>query len=75
VEDGKATISFHVNDMPIGVFKKFKDYAKTYRDNYSLSIQILMEKEEMLQYLMQEERDEVEYEEPKVNEVPTLGDD
>jgi hypothetical protein len=60
-------VTFTINGMPLQVFKKFKNYAKDYRDNYSITIQVLMEKVDTLEYLLNNNQD------LKINEIE--GDD
>ena len=76
------SVSFTVNDMPLQQLKRFKNYAKDWRGNYSVTIQVLMDKAETLEYLRQtdaeieygEEEDAEETEVEEVEEVKTLGE-
>lgn len=68
-------VVFTMNDVPLQVFKRFKTFAKDWRDNYSVTLQVLMDKADTLEYIMSREEDlrieEIEYE----DEVQTLGRD
>ena len=70
-------VGFTVGGMPFQQFKRFKNYAKDWRDNYSVTIQVLMDKAEILEYITAGEvPEEVEYVDgEKKEEVQTLGDD
>ena len=71
-EKNDVSVGFYVNDMPLQTFKKFKRYAKDWRDNYSVTIQVLLERSDMLEYYMTT-NDNFEIEEIE-DEVQTLGD-
>ena len=75
-DKGNIQVDFHVNGMPLQVFKNFKEYSKDYRDNYSITIQVLMEKNEIMEkMLMNEGYDlEPEYEDTEeTDKVETIG--
>lgn len=76
-QKGDVDVSFTISGMPLQVFKKFKNYAKDWRDNYSVTIQVLMDKVETFEYMMGAGEDvEVEHEEVKAKDVvETLGDE
>ena len=63
--------------MPLKQLKRFKDYSKDWRGNYSVTIQMLMDNYEYLQYLIGDidnEEEEFEKNENKESdEIPTLG--
>jgi len=72
-----AVANFKVNGMPLRHFRNFKRLADDYRGNYSITIQVLMDKANTLEYIMagqEPQIEEVEYEETSNDEVKTLGD-
>lgn len=79
-EKEPVDVTFTINGMPLQVFKKFKNYAKDWRDNYSVTIQVLLEKADMLEYYMTM-NDNFQMEEVDVEEevdkdyVRTMGDE
>jgi len=74
-EKGEVDVTFSINSMPLQQFKRFKKLSRDWRDNYSVTIQMLMDKNDTLEYIMAgqepqiEEVEDIEYE-----EVKTLGD-
>lgn len=84
-DENTVEIDFHVNGMPLQQFKRFKSFAKNYRDNYSMAIQVLMDRNDNLQFMkskhyfdleqeMQSASNEEHEEQDKEQEVQTLGD-
>jgi hypothetical protein len=70
----EVDVTFSINSMPLQQFKRFKKLSRDWRDNYSVTIQMLMDKNDTLEYIMAGQEPQIEEVELDYEEVKTIGD-